>query len=56
MMQFNWIFEEFKKSLITGYNSKILWGSRSIYRKDWIFIKKFINTEIRRGGVRVFGS
>lgn len=43
MMQFNWIFEEFKKSLITGYNSKILWGSRSIYRKDWIFIKKFIN-------------
>jgi hypothetical protein len=41
--QYSWIIDQFKRSLETGYNSKILWGSRSIYRKDWIFLKRFIN-------------
>ena len=41
--KYNWIIDQFRRSLDTGYNSKILWGSRSIYRKDWIFLKKFIS-------------
>lgn len=40
-----WVLERYKKDLLAGKNVKILWGSRSIFKRDWIILKRFINEE-----------
>ena len=37
-----WILEHVVNSLRSGYNAKIHWGARSIYRHDWLKIKPFL--------------
>lgn len=36
-----WMLEQYQKALEQNYSAKILWGNRSIYRKDWIILKRF---------------
>jgi hypothetical protein len=37
-----WMLEHVENSLRSGYNAKIHWGARSIYRHDWLKIKPFL--------------
>lgn len=37
-----WIVERYRQDVLQDKNVKILWGSRSIYKKDWILLKRFI--------------
>lgn len=37
-----WMLGHVVKSLRAGYNAKIHWGARSIYRHDWLKIKPFL--------------
>lgn len=39
---YNWMVDRYRKSLKLGSNLKILWGNRSIWKEDWIVLKKFL--------------
>lgn len=38
-----WMLEHLEKALRNRFSAKILWGNRSIYKPDWIQLKKFIH-------------
>lgn len=38
----NWMLDQYRKALEQDYSAKILWGNRSIYKKDWIILKRFL--------------
>jgi len=40
----HWMIEHFEKAMRAQSCGKILWGSRSIYRHDWLVLKEFIGT------------
>jgi len=50
----NWMLEQYRKALEQNYSAKILWGNRSIYRKDWIILKRFFQ-EMRTKTVLEYG-
>jgi len=40
-----WILERYAGFLKNKENSKILWGNRSIWKKDWIVLKRFLKEQ-----------
>ncbi len=40
-----WILEKYSLALRNKKNSKILWGNRSIWKKDWIILKRFLKEQ-----------
>ena len=40
--QVDWAVNQYRQSLKDKFNAKILWGSRSIYRKDWLQLREFL--------------
>ncbi len=39
--QLNWMIEHYKNGLLAKNKAKILWGARSIHKKDWLLLKEF---------------
>lgn len=37
----NWMIEHYRNGLLNKSKAKILWGARSIHKKDWILLKEF---------------
>jgi hypothetical protein len=37
------LVNQFRQALENKFCAKILWGNRSIYKKDWMIIKKFLH-------------
>jgi hypothetical protein len=40
--QLNWTVEHYRQALKDRSNAKILWSNRSIYKPDWLQLKKFL--------------
>lgn len=40
-----WTLQKFAEALKNKENAKILWGNRSIWKKDWIVLKRFLGEQ-----------
>jgi len=41
-IQIDWTVEHYRQALKNKTAAKVLWGSRSIYKPDWLELKKFL--------------